>query len=269
VLGKWRGHLTCFFLLRVEQRRLTGFTAVTFPHLSLPLVVMAALPPMRTGGFLGADVPDGPLKSVETMIILVVKEAYKLAAKHTRLSGRTIVQTEDVERALKVVVHPSYEFVDRLQVPTHAGTVGDDTPPVERGHKMLAMEFCGRLAAGGTFVNSQGQLQLADRPEFQGSEETYSFASDEDQLQDNSLFLMWHAHKHFDELVALPNAELSPMRRALIRGIAAMTAAMEAEDDEEYEALAELSDEADEEDEGRENTSQSAAATLPPNTQIP
>jgi hypothetical protein len=201
---------------------------------------------MRTGGFDTAPGPNVSTTTVEAVMVLVIKEAYKLAALHTRHSGRVVVAPEDVFRALQVVVHPSYEFVDNLPIPTRTHNDLDGATDKDHAMSMMALEFCGRVLAAETRVNGRGQLQLADKPEYEADEETYSFAPEDVQQHDNSMFMMWKAHRLFKALVEKEEdvQRMSPMRRALVRGVQTLILKMQGSDEED-----DFEDEEEEEDE--------------------
>lgn len=206
---------------------------------------------MRTGFGAVEVAPAGP--TIEDVLLKLIVEVYKLADKHRRLSGRHYVQREDITRALKVVILPSYEFIQTLEVPSRSqnhdlsGDVDDD----DVAKTADALHFAGCML--GTGVNILPQLtaeraaageaaeeqEQADEDEGSSmltakcsasveseedeepfSPEPFCCCPDDVQMADNDMFLMWRAPDLWREYLAEePEGYDHPMARIIRNSI--------------------------------------------------
>lgn len=95
-------------------------------------------------------------------MVLVLREAFALASEHARISGRDVVLTDDVVRALKVLSHPSCAFIDSLAEPTRAEHAAGSQSGLERA--VEAIETCAlALSVEHVIVDAQGRLRRASK----------------------------------------------------------------------------------------------------------
>lgn len=202
---------------------------------------------MCTGFGAVAAAPVGA--TIEDVLLKLIVEVYKLADKHRRLSGRHYVQREDITRALKVSILPSYEFIQTLETPSRSqnhdlsGEVDDD----DVAKTADALHFAGCML--GTGVNILPQLtaeRAAAEEAVQGEEEDGSSmmtasveAEEEDdedeepfspepfcccpddvQMAENDMFLMWRAPDLWREYLSEKPAGFDhPMARIIRNSI--------------------------------------------------
>lgn len=209
---------------------------------------MASFPRMRTGFGVIERTPEGT--TIEDVLLKLIVEVYKLADKHRHLSGRYYVQREDVVRALKVSILPSYEFIQTLEVPSrsqnHDLTTGADDSDIAKTAD--ALHFAGCML--GTGINILPQLMSESvsssfsaataENEEDGSSmatasveseedsdaeepqalEPFCFCSDEIQMAENDMYLMWRAPGLWREYMEeKPEGYNHPMARIIRNAI--------------------------------------------------
>ena len=103
----------------------------------------------------GASDACGP--TVEAVMVLFLREAYGLAADYALRNQRSVVCTDDVVRALKVLAHPSCDFLDTLVLPSRAEHASGSKEGLERA--VQAIESCAlTLCAERVTLRSDGLL---------------------------------------------------------------------------------------------------------------
>ena len=110
---------------------------------NLPGSLPRACPVMRTGSTTleAEDWQHGP--TVEAVVVLLLREAFCLAADHVRQGGRSAVATNDVVCALKVLAHPTCDFIDTLVAPTRAEHAAGSL-----GSQVLLQSFSWKIGLG-------------------------------------------------------------------------------------------------------------------------
>ena len=101
------------------------------------------------------DGQHGP--TVEAVMVLVLREAYSLAADRALRRRRNVVSTDDVVLALKVLAHPSCDFLDTLAPPSRAEHASGSRGGLERA--VQSIESCAlALSAGRVTLRADGLL---------------------------------------------------------------------------------------------------------------
>ena len=196
---------------------------------------MSRVPPvMRTGRrpdeyepaeSVSSPVVSGGGPTVEAILVMVLREAHALAATHVRLSGRVVVSTEDVCRAMKVIAHPDNAYIDTLGAPSRAEfeTVYVAGSEEECSKCLDDMAMCGRMLATSVRINARGHLQLADAPDFADDKEDFLVAPEHVQRDNELMRHMASAHDRFAVSMTSAAYEALPaMRKAIIRAVACM-----------------------------------------------
>ena len=224
---------------------------------------MAAIPPMRTGG--GDACADLEYarsgKSVKQTMLEMTQRMHALAAKHARLSGRSVVHLLDYVLALRVLILPQMEEFSAMEVPTRVQNPEHLATREERVATLAALDWCALVLNNDTYVDSLGHRRVkpvdgdmsAERSAEEVANEAFGFCSDEVQLAHNDMYLMEWVAEHLDEAVAdMQSHHMTPMHKSILQGLLNMEAEMAAvfgfPDEESSGDEADAADDADEAD---------------------
>lgn len=178
--------------------------------------------------------------SAQAIIADLSAKAVMLASKHVLLSGRTIITSEDLLRAFKTVVNPSYIDYAPVETPTHveglaefkqsmdeeyrrweaqraAGSKSPPPPPPPTDQEVIRTEIAPAAAA-------DIMEALCENAEVVDDDEVEEFCccSDEVQQAHGDMYIMWQAHKCFEEFVNDIDIRKTPIMLAIIRAIRKM-----------------------------------------------
>ena len=90
--------------------------------------------------------------SFENAMTSLMSEMYKLAIKHMQLSGRSHIQPQDIQNALKVVLLPSYGYRSSMKPMTHIEDINQfkndkDARSLTLESMTMASRFMGKVMA--------------------------------------------------------------------------------------------------------------------------
>ena len=199
---------------------------------NLPGSPPRAWPVMRSGSTTleAEDWQHGP--TVEAVVVLLLREAFCLAADHVRQGGRSVVATKDVVCALKVLAHPTCDFIDTLVAPTRAEHAAGSQHGLERA--VEAIESCAlTLSSDRVAVGPDGVLRLCET-QGHGQHQGQQQGQQQGRVANKYLDLMASADTWFEKHDHDNDSEeanhLTPMRRSVVAGVRAVIGSFEKDD---------------------------------------
>lgn len=171
-----------------------------------------------------ADLQDGNAQhgpTVEAFMVLLLREAYHLAADYAHLRGQEAVATRDIVRALKVLAHPTCDFLDALAAPTRAEHAAGSKQGLERA--VEAIESCAlALSAERVAVEPGGEAEGADVLRICGEVKHNKYLGLMEGA--DALFVEAEDKEDGEDEEVGADRRWTPMRRAVLAGVKAMLA---------------------------------------------